>query len=298
LFRAAVENGANVVQSASSHAPTRCVGVAGDMRGHQNVLQGAEVLPRGPGDIRFRLENVERRGTKTAAGKCFEQRVFIHNRAACRIDQDCIRPKGREHLPSDQAAGRGNGRHMETDDVSRGNGGFQVCRHGFEIPGLHQRFVLVRADFAADHPHPKTHSGGVREAATDGAAPDNRQCSAPEFERRMRTPLAVLGFKRELRDVFGNGQEEEKKTLEGCLDTLLERGKKGVYIQRYKGLGEMNPDQLWETTMNPETRTFLQIRLEDAVAADQIFTLLMGDEVAPRRNFIMDNALQVSNLDI
>ncbi|MFQ5904832.1 MAG: toprim domain-containing protein, partial [Candidatus Binatia bacterium] len=96
-----------------------------------------------------------------------------------------------------------------------------------------------------------------------------------------------------------NGQHQKRlRSLKELLEYIMEGGKKGQYIQRYKGLGEMNPEQLWETTMNPEIRVLLQVRIEDAVEANDIFSTLMGDEVEPRRKFIQEHALTVKNLDI
>jgi len=95
-----------------------------------------------------------------------------------------------------------------------------------------------------------------------------------------------------------NGSSEQVETREALLDRVLASAKKDLTIQRYKGLGEMNPEQLWETTMNPDKRTLLQVKIDDAVETDQIFTVLMGDAVEPRRRFIENNALEVKNLDV
>ncbi len=100
---------------------------------------------------------------------------------------------------------------------------------------------------------------------------------------------AVLEYKNEQLPVVAFGQ---------VMDILMKEGANGYDIQRYKGLGEMNPEQLWETTMDPENRILLQVKIDDAVEADRIFTTLMGEEVEPRKIFIEENSINATNIDI
>ncbi len=123
--------------------------------------------------------------------------------------------------------------------------------------------------------------------------------SLPEYKRAVALTHSLAEYDQSPFGVEGkNISKIELSTREQLLETVLSSGKKDFHIQRYKGLGEMNPEQLWETTMNVETRSLLQVRIDDAVETDEIFTILMGDAVEPRRKFIEDNALDVKNLDI
>jgi DNA gyrase subunit B len=119
-----------------------------------------------------------------------------------------------------------------------------------------------------------------------------------EFKRIRETAKAIGAFLDGPYVVARNGEKQPLATLGAVVDAIYESAKKGLAVSRYKGLGEMNPEELWETTMNPEKRRLLHVNVEDAVEADEIFSILMGDAVEPRRDFIEKNALNVRNLDI
>ena len=186
--------------------------------------------------------------------------------------------------------------------VSEGANEKSLCRQKEFMERLFEK--LQEAGFSVQDVH-VTEEGGYYEFSVmdarngSGTFTVNREFLAlPELKHLLGQSKH---FRRLNKDGFNFSVEGEQKAIENpqdLLTTLMEKGKKGLSIQRYKGLGEMNPEQLWTTTMDPERRTLLKVQIEDAVDAHDIFTTLMGEKVAPRREFIQTNALEVSALDI
>jgi DNA gyrase subunit B len=121
---------------------------------------------------------------------------------------------------------------------------------------------------------------------------------SPEFADLVNSFDGIKKYSKASFKIEREKDTREFSSLTTFSEFVIQDGKQGAYIQRYKGLGEMNPEQLWETTMNPVNRTLLQVKIEDTLEADQVFTVLMGDQVEPRRKFVEENALNARNLDV
>jgi DNA gyrase subunit B len=161
-----------------------------------------------------------------------------------------------------------------------------------DIPVLAGEIIVTGAEIPDETP--ESQATAATDGTSIGGAPAD-EATRLAAEPKDRTRSAEAGTAGSSSKKMA---EVRLKSLDELVDYFLTVGKKGIAINRYKGLGEMNPDQLWATTMDPTARTLLQVRAEDHTEADLMFTTLMGDQVEPRRKFIEDNALDVKNLDV
>jgi DNA gyrase subunit B len=185
-------------------------------------------------------------------------------------------------------------RHHRVDQDFVTTGEFRTLASTYQdVKGIRGP-MIVKTTAAADQDETGAEEGtaAANETAIGGAPLDQ----ATKLAAEPKPFDASTGPKQPPKSV--RDADVRIESLDDLVEFFTAAGKKGVAINRYKGLGEMNPDTLWATTMNPETRTLAQVRAEDHTEADLMFTTLMGDQVEPRRKFIEDNALDVKNLDI
>jgi len=189
-----------------------------------------------------------------------------------------------------------------------GDGGF--LKQGFTLKQLFEKRELLEAlcpaleDIGYDCTVVLDEEHGLHSLDVEKKGNDKRlsltweDISSVEWQRLFELYAELAPLEHPPFTIKENGNVVSASSSEELLNYVLSLGKKNLIIQRYKGLGEMNPEQLWKTTMNPETRILMKVSIDDAVQTDAIFTILMGDAVEPRRRFIEENALNVRNLDI
>ncbi|MCB1312817.1 MAG: DNA gyrase subunit B, partial [Sedimentitalea sp.] len=165
-----------------------------------------------------------------------------------------------------------------------------------------ERLNLIALEYERGWQGRITQDHGIRLSRILRGVEEVRTLDGPML--RSGEAMKTGSFTRGLQEVYGTAASLQRKDRQqviygplGLLAAILEEGEKGLSLQRYKGLGEMNPGQLWETTLDPDARVLLQVKVNDMVEADDLFTKLMGDVVEPRREFIQQNALNVANLD-
>jgi DNA gyrase subunit B len=160
-----------------------------------------------------------------------------------------------------------------------------------------ERF-LVKPTEEEDHGHPRLMVIRLRHGIPETSYVPFDFFRGGDYSRIMALADKLNGLLEAEAYVQRGEKRQAVSTFGEAMEWMMDEVRRSYHIQRYKGLGEMNPEQLWETTMNTESRRLLRVTIEDAVAADEVFTTLMGDQVEPRREFIKRNALQAENIDI
>jgi DNA gyrase subunit B len=245
-----------------------------ERRGHPREIVEALVAAgadRGYFADRARLEEVAR-ALSTPTRSVTVERDEEHNRYLLRVE--------------DRSNGYPRHHTIGVDFVTTGEYRTLLANRR-DMPALNGEIVVASAAGAAADDENEAPGAASDGTAIGGAPADDATKLAAEPKERQR----AAGAKERPTEV-------RLRSIDELVDYFVTAGKKGIAINRYKGLGEMNPEQLWETTMRPEARTLLQVRAEDHTEADLMFTTLMGDQVEPRRKFIEDNALDVKNLDV
>ncbi|HXG54500.1 MAG TPA: DNA topoisomerase (ATP-hydrolyzing) subunit B [Vicinamibacterales bacterium] len=284
-------------------------------------MSGAELEQRLEKLIAFRkfLQIVERRGPSRAVimalldGEAKDKAFFADRARVEALATSLTLPTRSATVQDDEEhqafalviedRSTGYPRHHRIDQDFATTGEFRTLASSFtDVRGIRGPMIVrTLASSTAEDAVDEGTTASADETAIGGAPLDaaTRLSAEPKALANQLIAEAAAGTQAQTQaPKIARDAEVRVETLEELVEFFTVAGKKGVAINRYKGLGEMNPDTLWDTTMNPETRTLAQVRAEDHMEADLMFTTLMGDQVEPRRKFIEDNALDVKNLDI